>query len=113
MQVAFARLCLPLARAAAVTAHGSGHERAVAEAIDELKRGKIVFIIADPGFDVQGLAECMGQRGLNCKIAICEDLGYGSERIEIGTTESPPEARSRLFSIVAWRRERSCSSRGS
>ncbi|WP_174590328.1 cobalt-precorrin-7 (C(5))-methyltransferase [Methanocella conradii] len=103
MQVAFARLRLPLDKASVVDAHGSSREMAISEAIDELARGKIVFIVADPAFDVKGLARRMRQRGLDCMIAVCEELGYESERIEAGTATSPPEAKSRLFSIVAWR----------
>jgi cobalt-precorrin-7 (C5)-methyltransferase len=100
MQVAFARLGLPLARAAVVVAHGNGHDKASGDVVEELRRGKIVFIITDPGFDVKSLAKHLGP---DCRIAICEDLGYVSERISIGTAVSPPEAQSRLFSIVAWR----------
>jgi len=103
MQVAFARLRLPLDKASIVDAHGISSEMAISGAIDDLARGKIVFIVADPAFDVKGLARIMRQRGLDCMIAVCEDLGYESERIEAGTATSPPEAKSRLFSIVVCR----------
>jgi cobalt-precorrin-7 (C5)-methyltransferase len=99
MQVAFARLGLPLSRVAAVVAHGRCHDKAITEAVEELSRGKIVFIVADPGFDVKRLFASLAPA---CSIAICEDLGYDSERIATGTASSPPEARSRLFSVVTW-----------
>ncbi|MDI6896258.1 cobalt-precorrin-7 (C(5))-methyltransferase [Methanocella conradii] len=103
MQVAFARLRLPLDKASIVDAHGRPREMAISETIGELERGKIVFIVADPAFDVKCLARNIRQRGLDCMIAVCEELGYESERIEAGTATSPPEAKSRLFSVVVWR----------
>lgn len=102
MQVAFARLGLSMLHAAVVDAHGGGHADAAARAAEELKRGKIVFVIADPGLDVGGIA---GRLEPGCRIAVCEDLGYGSERVETGTAAAPPGVRSGLFSLVVWRPE--------
>lgn len=103
MQVAFARLGLPLVGAIALSAHGRGHEMAIYETMDELRRGRHVYIIADPGFDIKVLARRLLSEGLDCHLAICEDLGYNKERISVGTAVSPPAARSKLFSVVAWR----------
>ncbi len=100
MQLAFARLGLSLANASVVVAHGGGHENAMKDVAEELKRGRTVFMIVDPGFSVRDLGRYVSSSGLQCDIAVCEDLGYPSERIAIATTSAPPETRSRLFSVV-------------
>ena len=107
MQVAFARLGLPLSISSIVIAHGTGHDTAISETIIELKRDKIVFIIADPGFDIMKLANVLLTDGLNVNIAVCQDLGYESEKRSIGTSVMPPVADSRLFCLVAgnWKTE--------
>lgn len=98
LQVAFARLKVPLARAAVVSAHGKDHARAIAEAREEVIRGKVVFLIADPAFDVGALtAALMAQT----RVAVCEDLGYPAERIAVGTAAQPPAPRGDLFVVVA------------
>ncbi|KAF5035519.1 Tetrapyrrole (Corrin/Porphyrin) Methylase [anaerobic digester metagenome] len=98
LQVAFARLKIPLTRAAVVTAHGKDHARAVADAREEVLRGRVVFLIADPAFDVQVLAAALPPE---TGIAVCEDLGYPAERIAIGTGAEPPAPRGGLFVVVA------------
>ena len=98
MQVAAARLHLPLARTAIVAAHGRDHARAVAEARDEVLRGRIVFLIADPAFPIAPLASALPPE---TRIAICENLGYPEERIAAGTAEEPPEPLADLFVVVA------------
>jgi cobalt-precorrin-7 (C5)-methyltransferase len=100
MQVAFARLGLPLDNAVVAVAHGNDHEAAMREATEELARGKTVFLIADPKFDIGQLGLYLTEHGIACDIAVCEDLGYPGERIEIGTALSPRTARSGLFSLV-------------
>lgn len=35
------------------------------------------------------------------RVAVCEDLGYPSERVAEGTAEHPPVVQSRLFCVVA------------
>ncbi len=98
LQVAFARLKIPLARAAVVTAHGKDHARAVADAREEVLRGRVVFLIADPAFDVQAFAAALP---LETGVAVCEDLGYPAERIAVGTGAEPPVPRGDLFVVVA------------
>ena len=100
MQVAFARLGLPLSSSSIVIAHGTGHDTAMSETIIDLKRDKIVFIIADPGFDIVKLASVLQASGLNVNIAVFQDLGYKNEKISIGTSLTPPVADSRLFCLV-------------
>ncbi|ABN56448.1 MULTISPECIES: cobalt-precorrin-7 (C(5))-methyltransferase [Methanoculleus] len=98
LQVAFARLKVPLARAAVVSAHGKDHDRAIAEAREEVVRGKVVFLIADPAFDVGALAAALPPR---IRLAVCEDLGYPAERIAAGTAGEPPAPRGELYVVVA------------
>ncbi|QYZ79980.1 cobalt-precorrin-7 (C(5))-methyltransferase [Methanofollis formosanus] len=97
MQVAFARLGLSLVKAAVVTAHGKDHAAAVREAAEEVGRGRIVFLIADPEFSVPALAAALPGE---VRIAICEDLGYPNERIAAGTAAEPPAPVSGLFVVV-------------
>ena len=52
LQVAAARLHIPLSRVAVVVAHGRGHEQGMQDTIEELQHKKIVFLLADPKFNV-------------------------------------------------------------
>ena len=103
LQLAFARLRLPLARVSVVDGHGRDAGQAVALTVEEVRRGKIVFLLPDPAFPLEDLAGALRREGMACTIALCEDLGYPEERITRGTPESPPRARSRLFSLVVGR----------
>jgi cobalt-precorrin-7 (C5)-methyltransferase len=100
LQVTAARLHVPLARISVVLAHGRDHGAAVAETIAELSRGKIVFLVADPGLNVPGLAESLVVGYRDTKIALCEDLGYPGEQIRIGSCGEPPAPGSSLFSLL-------------
>ena len=103
LQLAFARLRLPLARVAVVDGHHRDPGLAIAEVVGEVGRGKIVFLIPDPAFPMADLAGAIRRGGISCTIALCEDLGYLAERISRGTPEQPPEIRSGLFSLVIGR----------
>jgi cobalt-precorrin-7 (C5)-methyltransferase len=48
LQVATARLHIPVSRVSVVVAHGKGHEKGMQDTIEEVQRGKIVFLLADP-----------------------------------------------------------------
>ncbi|MFA7561821.1 MAG: cobalt-precorrin-7 (C(5))-methyltransferase [Methanoculleus sp.] len=98
LQVAFARLKIPLTRAAIVSAHGKDHGRAVAEAREEFVRGKVIFLVADPAFDLGVLAADLPP---GTRIAVCEDLGYPEERIAAGTAAEPPVPGGGLYVVVA------------
>lgn len=98
LQAAFARLHLPLTRAAVVAAHGRDHAHAIEEAGREVNRGKIVFLIADPEFSLKELVRALPPA---TKVAVCESLGYPDERIALGTAGHPPETRADLFVVVA------------
>ena len=100
LQVAAARLHVPLDRVSVVLAHGRDHRLAVSETTEELLRGKIVFLVADPAFSVPGLAELLVSCYGNTKIALCEELGYAEERIVTGSCTGPPVPGSALFSLL-------------
>ena len=100
LQLAFARLRLPLARVSVVDGHARDASRAIADAVEEVRRGRIVFLLPDPSFPLETLAGVLRSEGIPCTIALCEDLGYPAERIATGTPDAPPAARSRLFSLV-------------
>jgi cobalt-precorrin-7 (C5)-methyltransferase len=97
MQVAASRLHIPLVRTAIVTAHGRDHKRAIADVLEEVLRGRIVFLIADPAFSIASLASALPP---GTRIAVCEDLGYQNERIALGTAAAPPGVRGELFVAV-------------
>jgi cobalt-precorrin-7 (C5)-methyltransferase len=101
LQVAAARLHIPLARIVVVVAHGRGHEQGMYETLAEVQRGKIVYLLADPKFDVRELYRRIST--LDCRpirIAACENLGYPDEQINVGEIASPPVPKSALFSLV-------------
>jgi cobalt-precorrin-7 (C5)-methyltransferase len=100
LQLAFARLRLPLVRVAVVDGHGRDPVQATAETVEEVRRGKIVFLLPDPAFPIGDLAAALVRERISCSIALCEDLGYPAERIAVGTPDQPPVAASRLFSLV-------------
>lgn len=101
LQVAAARLHIPIARIVVVVAHGKGHEKGMSETLEEVQRGKIVYLLADPKFDVPELYRRL--LALNCRplrIAVCENLGYPDERIDVGEIASPPVPKVDLYSLV-------------
>jgi cobalt-precorrin-7 (C5)-methyltransferase len=100
MQVAFARLGLPLTRAVVVNAHGKDPDAAIADAAAEISRGRCVFLIADPAFPVAALAAAL-EASQSCRIAVCERLGYPDERVAVGTAADPPAPATDLFVVVA------------
>lgn len=102
LQVAAARLHVPLSRIAVIVAHGRGHEKAMHDTVEELRRDRIVFLIADPKFDVPELYRRLGQNGLSpsTTIAACENLGYPDERIETGDLIAPPLPALDLYALM-------------
>jgi cobalt-precorrin-7 (C5)-methyltransferase len=99
-QLAAARLKIPLSRMSIVVAHGKGHEKGREETLEELKRGKIVFLLADPKFEVQILYEDLRALCLPLTVALCENLGYPDECVLIRDILSPPQPTKALYSIV-------------
>ncbi len=103
LQLAFARLRLPLVKVAVVDGHNRDRGRTISETVEEVRRGKIVFLLPDPSFPMADLAAMFRKERIPCSIALCEDLGYPAERITLGTPEKPPVIQSRLFSLVVGR----------
>lgn len=103
LQVAASRLRVPLEEISVIVAHGRDHERAIEKASAAIDQGRYAFIIADPGFSLDGLAEILAGSGEGVEIAVCEDLGYPAERISFGPVHNPPRPRSPLFCVLAGR----------
>lgn len=100
LQIATARLHIPLSRVVVVVAHGHGHEQGMQDTVDEVKRGKIVFLLADPKFRVTDLYSRLAALPPPLQVAVCENLAYPDERIVVGDIASPPHPESDLYSLV-------------
>lgn len=100
LQVAVSRLHIPLARVSVVVAHGRGHEQGMQDTLLEVKRGKIVFLLADPKFDAGELYRQLAAISLPVRVALCENLGYPEERIVTGSIQDPPMPGADLYSLV-------------
>ncbi len=81
-------------------AHGKGHEKGMKDTLDEILRGKIVFLLADPKFDVRSLYSQLSSLTMPMKIALCENLGYPEEHILIRDIQSAPQPTEALYSLV-------------
>lgn len=100
MQLAFSRLRLPMTRGVVVDAHGREHAEAISEAMEDLDRGKVPFLLTDPSFDIEDMARMMLERNSDVTIALCERLGYPDETITFGRASCPPKGSSELMVIV-------------
>jgi len=100
LQIAAARLHIPLSRIAVVVAHGHGHEQGMRDTIDEVRRGRIVFLLADPKFSVTDLHSRLAALSIPLQVAVCENLAYPEERIIVGDIPSPPLPESSLYSLI-------------
>jgi cobalt-precorrin-7 (C5)-methyltransferase len=100
LQIATARLHIPLSRVSVVVAHGRGHEKGMTDTVEEVKRGKIVFLLADPKFDVEELYSRLQRLSITLQVAVCENLGYPEEKIDVGPVASPPVTTADLYSLV-------------
>jgi cobalt-precorrin-7 (C5)-methyltransferase len=100
LQVATARLHIPVSRISVIVAHGKGHKQGIEDTISELTGGKIVFLLADPKFEVRDLYPRLALLPPPIKIALCENLGYPEENILIKDIQSPPQPTEALYSLV-------------
>lgn len=100
LQVAAARLHIPLARIVPVVAHGTGHEQGMNDTMDEVQCRKIVFLLADPKFNTAELYGRLRSLGIPMKVAVCANLGYPDERITVDTLEFPPPVTSPRYSLM-------------
>ena len=103
LQLAAARLGVPLEEVVVVRAHGNDHYPDYAGIAKALDQGRSVFIIADPAFSIPLLCQSVGEGRDDLSIALCEDLGYPEERVGIGSLRDPPVLHSRLFSLFVGR----------
>jgi len=99
-QLAAARLKIPISRMSVVVAHGRGHEKGREDTLEEVRRGRIVFLLADPKFDARKLYAELRELSLPVRIALCENLGYPDECILIRDIQSPPWPTKALYSLV-------------
>ncbi|MDD1677699.1 MAG: cobalt-precorrin-7 (C(5))-methyltransferase [Methanomicrobiales archaeon] len=100
LQLACARLKISWLRVVALSAHAKDRQQPLEILRKEILQGKVVFLLADPQFDIKGCAEFLCKSGISCDLAVCENLGYPEERIAVGSTDSPPQKISSLFSLV-------------
>ena len=98
LQVAFARIGVPWSNVSVIDAHGKDHEKAMDDIVHDIGRNRPVFIIADPKFPLQRVAEALREAGP--EIIICQDLGEDEEKIVRGTTDTPPVPDSDLFCCI-------------
>jgi precorrin-6y C5,15-methyltransferase (decarboxylating), CbiE subunit len=100
LQVALARLHIPMAGISIVVAHGRDHAGSLDQMSDELRRGKTVFLLADPEFDIHEAAVRARDACGTCRIVLCEELGYPDERIVIGSPDTIPVPEKDLYSLI-------------
>ncbi len=100
MQCAFSRLRLPLTKAVVVDAHGKDQDAAIREMLEEVARGRIPFVLTEPGFDLEALAKEMTSAGIDCTIIVLENLGYEDEAISFGKADHLPSVSSKLYSLI-------------
>ena len=96
-QYACAKLKIPMTKTTIVNAHAKDHDKAFDEICFDVSRKKIVFVIADPEFSTEKLAKRLEVGSSDCKIAVCERLGYPDEIIQKGDVRNLPSPRSGLF----------------
>jgi cobalt-precorrin-7 (C5)-methyltransferase len=100
LQIACARLKISWLRVVALSAHSRDIRELLHSLQEEISRGRVVFLLTDPQFDIEGCAAFLRKNGITCSLALCENLGYPNERIAVGSTDSPPQKISSLFSVM-------------
>ncbi len=103
LQLAASRLHIPIETVTIIDLHGKGNAPVCVDIPDELRRGKRIFILADPAFRMSDLYTMLGGAGEGISIAVCENLGYPEERISVGTVADLPVPQSRLFVVFVGR----------
>lgn len=91
MQIACARLKESELKVIPITVHG---RRMDPEPIlEEIARGRTVFLLVDDSTNLPGLCRLLEERGLSKDVAVFTDLGYPNEEILRGTTRCPPTSK--------------------
>ncbi|ACL17023.1 cobalt-precorrin-7 (C(5))-methyltransferase [Methanosphaerula palustris] len=101
LQLAAARIGIPLTRVMIVNAHGKDHLHAIEEVVSVVHHGRIAFLIADPAFSIPALAGALEAALFSCRLVVCADLGYPEEEISSGDTGNPPSVSSGLYVLFA------------
>jgi cobalt-precorrin-7 (C5)-methyltransferase len=70
------------------------------ETLDEVRRGKIVFLLADPKFDLAELYRRLAGLQMPLQLSLCENLGYKDEKITTAPIQFPPVKSADLYSVV-------------
>jgi cobalt-precorrin-7 (C5)-methyltransferase len=91
MQVACARLKISQLKVAPITVHGRNMDPK--PILEEVARGKCVFLLVDDSTDLQDLCRLLEEKGLPRDVAVLTDLGYPEEEIRRGTTSRPPPSK--------------------
>jgi cobalt-precorrin-7 (C5)-methyltransferase len=91
IQVACARLKVSLLKVVPITVHGRRMDPE--PIVEEVARGRAVFLLVDDATDLPGLCRLLEERGLSRDVAVLTDLGYPKEEIRRGSTRSPPPSR--------------------
>jgi cobalt-precorrin-7 (C5)-methyltransferase len=91
MQVACARLKISQLKVVPITVHGRNMDPE--PILDEVARGKCVFLLVDDSTDLPGLCQLLEEGGLSRDVAVLTDLGYPEEEIRKGTTSRPPPSK--------------------
>ncbi|MFA4956833.1 MAG: cobalt-precorrin-7 (C(5))-methyltransferase [Candidatus Methanoperedens sp.] len=105
LQLACARLRLDIEDISVITAHSRDIEVVKKRLLSELTRGKNVFLLPDSSFGVPEVAEFLNNQGIFREIAVCQQLGYPDERIDIGTSEEPPSVETDMYCMVITSKE--------
>jgi cobalt-precorrin-7 (C5)-methyltransferase len=100
MQVAYAKLGAPHENTVIMSAQGRYQAIALRNAVEEVLRGRNVFLLVDPKFPISELAAKLASSIPDCHMAVCERLGYPDERVQVGTALDPPEAKTDLFVVI-------------
>jgi len=98
MQVACARLNVSQLRVVPITVHG--RKMKPESIIEEVQRGKCVFLLVDDSTDLAGLCDELENRGLRQDVAVLSDLGYPEEKIERGDTANPPNSKGMVCVVI-------------
>jgi cobalt-precorrin-7 (C5)-methyltransferase len=88
LQLTCARLRLSQLRVVPITVHGRDLDPAAVAA--EISRERCVFLLTDEKTDLAGLCSYLEDAGLCRDVAVLTDLGYPQEKIQRGTTGTPP-----------------------
>lgn len=83
-----------------MSAQGEYQAIALKNAVEEVLRGRNVFLLADPTFSMGELASKLASSSPECRMAVCERLGYPDERVQVGSPLEPPETRTDLFVVI-------------